>query len=255
MTVLPLQFSSGQSLPAIRVEQKFILNSIQGEVLRQRLGIFSSDAPRMTEGTAYPVITVYYDFPGHILFYDKINGEYVHLKIRLRKYSRSLRDEHPVFIEIKYKENHSQQKFRWRIETSCNWETLVPACEYLRQVLSVLPVELPDFRLLEPVCNVYFEREAYDLSEEMNSLRLTMDRKICPLTVGEYELGEFDLADRDILRGNCILEIKSAVEELPSWLKRELYLIGARQVSFSKYAAACLALLERKCLKEVSLEH
>ena len=63
--------------------------------------LFKNDSYSKEKHRAYPVLSAYFDTSNLDYFYQKINGEFDHTKIRLRTYDRKFTHGTKVFLEAK----------------------------------------------------------------------------------------------------------------------------------------------------------
>ncbi len=117
---------------------------------------------------------------------QKVDGEYQHLKVRLRSYQVDFLPEAEHFIETKYKEYDATHKLRLRFPRSklgmiqdpekWMWDSA------FRKKMPALLQESLLQRPLLPVKAVYYEREVFSGYLEYTDLRITFDTHIigCP---------------------------------------------------------------------------
>jgi hypothetical protein len=219
-----------------RFEIKFILSSLQASYLRERVAhCFALDRFAAQRGR-YPIMTRYYDTPDRDLYRQNAEGEHEHLKVRARKYSRDLTDGSDGFLEAKIKHDTRQRKVRVRLAGP---DLLEPARWAASEELSYFAGLLARTELV-PSCNIYCEREAFELGEQAASgaVRLNFDTDILALTPDETRVTADLLHRRALLpEGSYVLEIKCATPSLPALVAAEVRAVGAPQTTFSKYAA------------------
>lgn len=226
-----------------RVESKFLLNLGQYEYLKHRFEFLFPRDSFTTQGK-YPVFSQYLDTQELRFFYDKIDGEFDHTKIRIRKYSRNLRSKGPVFLEAKLKEGSDQRKIRLMHEDASfehfqviNWKHLPP--EEMKYFL-----EVSAWGPLTPTVNVFYDREPFEITfEDTLRLRLNFDTNILALFPGETQVQDAHFHERSLLAPQTVLlEIKMSYDEFPRFLQDEMRAIGAERTEFSKYCSSLLYL-------------
>ena len=86
-----------------RFEFKYILSAQKRRAVESDIFYFLDHDPFVTdkEDKSYFVRSLYYDDPGYSAFHDKIDGLHSRSKFRLRTYSQNLKDDVPLFLEIK----------------------------------------------------------------------------------------------------------------------------------------------------------
>lgn len=168
---------------------------------------------------SYPVFSQYFDTEDFLFWRQKINGEYIHEKIRLRQYVHTWQPEETCWVEFKLKRGESGYKWRQRLP---------------RPVLKV--TEFPEGYPLRyqgpyyPLCSVLYQREAFEMMTDGGRLRLTFDSSLRAKKHQE----DFQSLNLDFI----LLEIKSDEFELPGFLQQLLKEARVTQKSFSKYGAA-----------------
>lgn len=231
-------------MPSGRIEMKFLLRRDAYLILRDTLRHLGTPDRYAGSTGVYPVFSQYYDTEKLGFFYDKMDGEWEHVKIRVRQYAQEFGKEGSGFLEAKIKHNNWQNKIRIpvddvrRLKYASEWDKIDhPEMEYF--VGTNLESELM------PTCNVYYEREAYTMHEGVDTFRFNFDTNIAFLYPRETTMTSELLDRRRMLKEHgCVLEVKSATERLPRILQHELLQVGARITTFSKYTTALLRLDE-----------
>lgn len=235
-----------------RIELKFLLNFHEYHSFRERLTFYASRDSHATANGKYPVLSRYYDTPDLEFFRDKLEGEYTHIKIRTRCYSRSLTASQKMFLEAKIKLNKRQMKVR--IPFNCSGTAGEDgtgnhgsnslgdhnvAASILRSGHEDLLFfeEFCSRKMLQPTCNVYYDREAFSLTSGTQKIRLNFDSNLLFLHRNEVTVKDELIESRQMLHpGTVLLEIKHNQSALPGFLQQELHGIQASLTSYSKYA-------------------
>ncbi len=223
-----------------RNEYKFILNIAQYEYLRARFNmLFTPDSHDRGQFRGYPIMSAYYDTSDLKFFYQKINGEFYHTKIRLRIYGPSLLEPGKGFIEAKLKSNDLQNKIR--IAIPYRRKLLDPKSWYYIEDKQMDEL-LSYCQDLYHVCNVYYERLAYEWKSPSNvRVRLNFDSNILALPKNQLCVVNDSLShQRVIAEDQVILEVKVDGVELPDLIKRELKAADVSLERFSKYAESLI---------------
>lgn len=198
-------------------------------------------ARRMLEAVCQPdqeypaayVWTIYYDTPHLTSLGEKINSEYLKLKVRLRWYSELGRPASgPAFIEAKRRVGTYRDKVRVKVpyaaEELAIWDLHDARLRSLPLLLRAQGIMLPDNWY--PVMLIRYRRDRF--VEPISRARLSLDSEIAAVAVNRRFLSRSDQTPM----GLGILEVKGSDEELPTALHRLLSL-GARKRSFSKFLA------------------
>ncbi len=199
-----------------RYEYKYQIDRETYLRIRPMLATIMERDPFSNQAGRYLVDSIYFDTPDLEFLRQKIEGDYQHIKIRLRSYG----DRHsggPCFWEAKLKWNHWQKKFRSPAASADLSQASIKDCPLLPELTTKLS--------LEPQCSVTYWREAYVAP----GLRLNFDYD---LTVAR------ERQDRPvpiISSEQLIFELKANDNELPEWLQNVIAKEGLVQTSFSKY--------------------
>ena len=156
-----------------RYEIKYLLSFQEYELLKKTISLILHKDEHMKNAEHYPVLSLYYDTLENEYYFQKVNGENQHIKIRMRAYNQDLLKSNTLFMEKKVKIGDKQNKIRKIIETRnisdpMFWQNN----EYLEFTNDIT---LQD---LYPACFVYYEREAYQSEIENKKIRITFDKNI-----------------------------------------------------------------------------
>jgi hypothetical protein len=218
-----------------RIELKYLVDHRQRAELLRCWRPFVAPAP-FTDGRAtYPILSLYFDTPS-LLFYDeKLDGEMLRTKVRLRGYGTRLEDLSPLFLEIKRKIDSRVVKYRHRFE---RWtpELASPGAWPLDADAEGAQIAQALHRYrLRPVVQVLYQREAYE-SDQVRTLRIAFDSQL-------YAFGPEQRFGRGMIddpRHRCLGDTQFIVEiksdgRLPSWVQQGIQAAELQQRAISKY--------------------
>jgi hypothetical protein len=216
---------------------KYVLNLDQvNEMIGAILPYVEPDTHNGKAGF-YPVVSLYYDSPDLMCFWEKVDGMKFRRKLRIRLY-----DDGPdnAFLEIKQRIDQTTQKRRARgpLEGFLSGMDLMRSSEFPTgedPVCDEARLLVDKFRL-EPKVIVSYNRSAWFGVYE-RGLRITIDRN---LRYSRF-MGRFDFrGGRDryfISPGQMVLEVKFN-EVAPGWLCSALNRLDLAARRVSKYCQA-----------------
>ena len=178
----------------------------------------------------YPVCSLYYDTPNLDYFYQKINGEYRHVKVRLRKYTRDFYDDSSYWLETKTKVKERIVKRRSELSVS---DIPCPQDWPISQRLDLL-VERAQYNI-SPSCFITYDREAFEFYYKSEKLRVTFDHNMSVTSPSgniKRAMGILDVKNQH----HVLMEIKYFEDSYPLFLKNLLAKISLKRIYFSKYA-------------------
>jgi hypothetical protein len=225
--------AAGVDLPSARKaerELKFTLPAGSVDLVRRWLGAMCRPDPKYP---AAMVWTIYYDTVELESLNEKINSDYLKLKIRLRWYSELGRPASgPVFMEAKLRTGTERAKVRVTVphtaETIASWSLQDPRFHSLPSLLRSRGIVLRGMWL--PLLLVRYRRDRF--FDPISRARISLDAHIAAAAVNPTLISR---ADGSPL-GLGVLEVKGAMDRLPAALEPILRL-GARKRSFSKLLA------------------
>jgi len=231
----------------IRIERKYIICFEQYLQLKPLIAsLLSRDKYLSNKKIKYPVLSQYFDTKNFEFYNDKINGEFEHIKFRLRSYSDNLADS--GFLEIKHKITNKQRKYRFKVDPHQVVENNFFNNEDL---LCKLPSQLCFMLLshqLHPSALVYYEREAFEelVQQHNNALRLrvTFDYNIKAKMDISSEKWTSVLKTLGLDSSFVLMEIKYDREDYPLFLSEIVKSFNLEEISFSKYALAIRSLYQ-----------
>lgn len=212
-----------------RVEQKYIVNEKQIKYLRSMIGEYMSLDSNI-KGDSYLIRSIYFDDMVDSCLKENEAGTDDREKFRIRTYDN---DSSLIRLELKGKMHGYTSKKACELDfieanRLINREEIFGTNDYLKTKISA---EM-QYRRLQPVCIVEYERTAY--VDTIGNVRITFDRNIS----GCYELDTFFeeyLRSYPVLpTGLHVLEVKYD-ELLPDYLRGILGELNLRRESFSKY--------------------
>ena len=236
-----------------RIELKFLVDWRQRAIILDRWRAYLVQAPFTDERGIYPIMSLYFDTPSLDFYYEKLEGEMLRNKVRLRGYGYLWPDLSPVFLEIKRKVDDRVIKYRrhyenfaahllepptWNLEIGDieSDETSGSGAKRARNErdLTQLALLFERFRL-RPAVQILYQREAYE-SEHFPSLRIAFDSQLLALHPKEVtERWMFEDPHRRLLDERLfIFEVKSD-GDLPGWVISGLHAAGVTQRALSKY--------------------
>jgi VTC domain len=179
------------------------------------------------------VWTIYYDTPGLASLSEKINSDYLKLKIRLRWYSAlDWSPSGPAFIEAKRRVGSRRDKIRLEVPyvaaELAQWTLEDRRLTMLPQLLRAQGITLHG--IWHPVVSIRYRRDRF--VDPVSRARVNLDTEIAALALHSGFSSTFNPGPL----GLGVVEVKGCEEELPMAL-RNLLLLGARKQSFSKFLA------------------
>jgi hypothetical protein len=220
-----------------RFEMKYVLNADQVDRLIGIISPYVTSDPHNGRDGFYPIVSLYYDSPDLMCFWEKVDGMKFRRKLRIRLY-----DENPdsAFLEIKQRTDQTTQKRR----TRGNLQDLLQKMDLMHSpefaigedpVFDESRLLVDKFRL-EPKVIVSYNRTAWFGVYE-RGLRITVDRN---LRYSKF-MGRFDFrSGRDrffVAPGQMVLEVKFN-EVVPGWLCTALNCLDLAARRVSKYCYA-----------------
>ena len=179
------------------------------------------------------VWTIYYDTPGLASLREKVNSDYLKLKIRLRWYSGLDRvPAGPAFIEAKRRVGTRREKVRLELPYTApdlaDWALEDGRLAALPQLLRTKGIALHG--IWHPVVLLRYRRERF--VEHLSRARVNLDTDIAALALHSG----FSSTNTPGPLGFAVVEVKGSHNELPIVL-RNLVCLGARKLSVSKFLA------------------
>jgi hypothetical protein len=215
-----------------RYEFKYFITYEKYELLR---GLISAIMPRdlysqKANDYKYPVFSQYYDTPNREFLWQKVEGEYYHSKLRLRKYTFNFNDDSPAYLESKVKQGPVQKKLRFKLDSK--EDQLDLPSEF---------VHLLGRNQFLPACKIFYMREAFQMETiDKLPLRINFDSSIIACDndqniIDEKVLFKNNHFDHNENFDKVLLEVKYSKKDLPEFLMSILRSTDCIPESFSKY--------------------
>lgn len=222
---------SPEFIRSLEHELKYALPAHRAKTLEAALRQRCQPDPRYPKGL---VTSIYYDTPRLHLVREKVNSDYLKIKIRLRWYADvdGSSNDGRAFAEAKYRIGSRRRKIRvptrvegsWLSRQSLTCSRLTGIPNALRQhgvmmrqpLLPVITIRYQRHRFIEPFSGVRVSIDTAISASQVNP-QLGTSRALRPLTA-------------------AVVEVKGKSSRLPVNL-RLLAALGCRQTSFSKYCA------------------
>ncbi len=212
-------------MSAARYEHKYLLEYSKYAIIKGIISpIFNGSNNKFTK---YNVNSLYYDTPNLDYFYQKINGEHRHVKVRLRTYNNNFFDQDKYWLETKTKVKERIVKVRSELNEIPNLEN------WLDLDRMDLLVERAKYKL-KPSCFINYEREAFETIHQSEKLRITFDHNMTTSPATDAKLKKYILKYKN--KNQVLMEIKYYDNDYPQFLKNLLSNISLKRVYFSKYA-------------------
>ncbi len=217
-----------------RLERKYLLGLTEYHRLRAALPL-QLEADRFTRrepaGT-YLVRSIYYDTRDYRAWYEKEDGDFGRIKLRIRSYTDTPDRDTPISVEIKTKSGNAMVKYSSHVAfedylafaRSGHWPDIrEPVVQEFARLVRV--------RSLVPVVLVQYRREGYR-SRDRLPVRVTVDHGVVSTRASNL------FPDHAILTPHrpkyVIFEVKSSSGE-PAWLTRLVREHGLKATANSKY--------------------
>jgi len=212
-----------------RVEKKYLATDIQIEYLRTRLGGLVKKDPNM-KGDSYLIRSLYFDDMTDSCLTENESGTDEREKFRIRTYDNN----HEIIkLELKGKKSGFTSKKSTLLsfdeaDRLLNRKEVFGTQEALKTKISA---EM-QYRRLQPVCIVEYERTAY--VDPLGNVRITFDRNIAGSS-NIKSMWDNDICVMPVLPiGQHVIEIKYD-EFLPDYIGEIIREVNLNRVAFSKY--------------------
>lgn len=181
------------------------------------------------------VCSVYFDHPGLPSYLEKLNGDFLKAKIRLRWYQEDTGGPSvPVWLEVKRRIGAGRLKERRPLVLSSAWLERAPwdneeLCDLVGRVAAQI-TGAPTARLV-PVIHLRYERSRHVCS--FTGARVNLDTRI---GIERFNPGVLPRMGQSALAVAVLeIKVKGPATEIP-WLGRAVR-AGFRSASFSKFGA------------------
>ena len=243
----------------VRYELKYLITWQQRDaMLADLLSHMSPDSHGDGAGQ-YAITSLYYDSPRYGAYWEKLEGEKLRRKVRVRTYGeQSVLPDTSCFLEIKERHNKTLTKRRVRLpyQAAATFSNLNKFSQQFAKADDVAKQAVVDeveylyrTRHLQPTCVVRYNRLALNGSENYHDLRVTFDTELRARTHDLTLLSTGHAEDSYFLPpGMCVMEFK-ANRSVPYWLAQIAHKHRCTMRRISKYCLAlekCSALNERQ---------
>jgi len=212
-------------------EAKFIISNRKSPQVIEWLRCYCIRDAKFPAGT---VSSIYYDTWGWRFLSEKLNGDYLKTKVRIRWYSDIHNKKHSEvsFAEAKFKIGNRREKIRIVTPYSGKW---ISNTRLDNPKLLVIPLLLRSKGIVLdenvfPVYQISYKRMRF--IEPYTGVRVCFDYDISAPRVNNYMLPKYN----PFRLQTAVFEIKGGICELPYNL-HPLTGIGCKKASFSKYSA------------------
>jgi SPX domain protein involved in polyphosphate accumulation len=200
------------------VERKYILDFPQYIFIKNKISQILQPDKFSQDNGKYAVHSVYYDTISHDFFHEKVDGNFLKRKVRVRWYGT---DENK-FLELKLKKGIFRQKYRDQITNT--------------ESITYQKVEqLNSQKSLFPTVQVSYLREAFQGKLSNSFVRINFDTEIIAKHMSNPD------KSCQLLPKNILLEIK-CFEVMPLFLTQLLEQSNLKLTSYSKYSEAFIKL-------------
>lgn len=217
-----------------RFERKYLLDLDQYYRLRNRIVPFvEQDHYTRTAGAAYLVRSIYYDTRDYRAWYEKEDGDFGRIKLRIRAYTDRWEDCDTISVEIKTRRGNAMVKYTTRIDAD-EYAKYVESDRWPSADANATLAEferLQRTRQLVPVCLVQYRREGF-AARDGSPVRITMDHDV------ESARASWLFPDAPILNPHrprrSIFEVKTRAGE-PEWIRAVIREHTLKLAANSKY--------------------
>lgn len=213
---------------ADRIEEKYLISYAEYSLISSRIRQTMSP-DKNGENGRYSICSLYFDDPYDTAWYDKEDGNAVHIKFRIRTYGGS---KGIIRLERKTKrgvvtEKHSAIITDNELDAIINGKNIDENAECFGLVSEMRT------KAVKPIVSVRYDREAYVFPAL--GIRVTFDKNIDALPPDKETLfGKTSGVIPAIPRGEIVMEIKYT-DRCPSFIRKCCENSGM-QLSVSKYA-------------------
>ncbi len=210
-------------------ETKYLLENLSAPKILKWLELRCCKDPLYPENT---VSSIYYDTRDWFFLREKINGDYLKTKVRVRWYS-DLDNRNAVkdsFLEIKRKTGNSRNKKRIKTDiTGTTLSGIKLKDKILNDILILLKESgniFPDH--LFPCFQISYKRNRF--IEPVSGIRLSLDYDIRVPKVNTAQIQSFN----NSYLNSAVFEIKGNIHRLPAFIN-QLTSFGCLKDTCSKY--------------------
>lgn len=229
-----------------RHELKYKINYGAYEILRSRLSAVMRHDGNASDGK-YDIASVYFDDAYRTAYYDKVNGEFMRKKYRIRAYNG---DDSHISFECKYKDGEYVCKQTARITREEYDRVLagdysVLAAPRLEDTSAESFLFSNSLVALRPAVIVDYVREPFVCPD--GNVRITFDMEL-RAAVNTFDIFDKNAVYASAFDGGMVLEIKYD-RYLPSYIQGLFEGFQLDNEAVSKYVICCDKFLEvKKCI-------
>lgn len=226
-----------------RFEFKYLLTRSQYQRVVDDLSAYMSLDSHGCGQQGYPITSLYYDTAGYQAYWDKLEGQRLRRKLRIRVYgSQEVSPDTPCFAEIKQHVSKTISKKRVRLPYAtaaslCGGQGGISGSSAADQA-AIEEIEVMALMLqLRPACITSYHRLAFNGSDYEPGLRVTFDTN---LKCRGHDLTLLSPGDSNryfLSPDLCIMEVKVNYR-VPPWLSVLIGRHGCTRRRISKYCAA-----------------
>jgi hypothetical protein len=225
-------------MPSSRLELKFIVHHSVRRLLLERWRPYLVRAAFTDANAVSPVLSLYYDSPHLVFYYDKQDGVELRNKVRLRTYDLEFRPGRLAVLEIKQRLGERVRKHRQAIPVFRR-EYFDPERWPIEDwLMRSRFLDLYERHRLRPAAQVFYQREAYEGAVERD-VRVTFDTLVTGLHPEERLTRDllFHRSRRLLPDTLAILEVK-CTRGIPGWVHRGIAAAELQQQTIPKYVTA-----------------
>ena len=219
-----------------RIELKYLVDYRAKAKLLAAWREYLVPAPYTDDRAMYPLMSLYFDSPSLRFYDEKLEGEMLRNKVRLRGYGYNWLGLNPCILEVKRKVDSRIIKFRKNLGEfrpeffdPTSWDL---GDDPHSQVVTALALR----HSLRPAVQILYQRETYE-SPWWPGLRVAFDSHLLALHPEEemrFELFE-DRRRRMLRDTDFVFEVK-ANDGLPTWVLDAIHACQLNVRAISKYA-------------------
>ena len=236
-----------------RYEFKYLLNNkISNQIENEAKHFMSYDDFAVNiPDNRYFVRSLYYEDNSFSNFFEKVDGIKSRRKFRIRTYGNSLKNNLPIFLEIKGR--HLERTFKKRTSIDIKYIELFLNSEKNSKLLEIYPnnIIINDFvfesikKKLKPCVLIDYKRRPY-INNFGLYFRLTFDSNIVSSKSKILFSNEKNSTPLECRSGYTILEVKFN-RSIPAWFHRVIQSYSLTRRSISKFVlGVCTCKLEQE---------
>ena len=236
-----------------RYEFKYLLNNKISNMIENEAKHFMSydDFAVNIPDNQYFVRSLYYDDNSFSNFFEKVDGIKSRRKFRIRTYGNSLKNNSPIFLEIKGR--HLERTFKKRTIIDSKYIELFLNSEKNSKLLEIYPnnIIINDFvfdsikKKIKPCVLIDYKRRPY-INNFGLYFRLTFDCNVVSSKSKILFSNEKKSTPLECKSGYTILEVKFN-RSIPAWFHRIIQSYSLTRRSISKFVlGVCTCKLEQE---------